>query len=190
MKTTLKTLIHASLAACGTTMLLAGSVHAADLRSWDQKIGDATKRFVVLAAFGNEAVLDKETQLVWQRYVSNVQTFHWSAWRACAALTVGGRMGWRLPTLAELTSLVEPAMTDGAKLPPGHPFLTLSKTPLPAWLTFWSSTFDRTSPQNPDSLVTYRYYVLDLDTAEIAATASPVEQNYICVRGTDPANAD
>lgn len=44
-----------------------GAAEAIDLRSWDQKINDPDRRFVVLPAFNNEAVLDKETQLVWQR---------------------------------------------------------------------------------------------------------------------------
>ena len=145
---------------------------------------------MVLAAFDQQAVLDRETQLVWQRYVSNAQTFHWTAWRTCAWLETGGRMGWRLPTLAELTSLVDPAVTSGARLTAGHPFLTMSGTPLPAWMRFWSSTFDRTSPQDPASMATYRYHVLDIGTGDVEINGSAMDNNYICVRGPDPANAD
>lgn len=172
------------------TLLVAGAAHALDVRSWDQKINDATKRFVVLPAFDNQAVLDKETQLVWQRYVSNVADFHWNVWRACARAKIGGRMGWRLPTLAELTSLVDPAVTSGVKLSSGHPFLMITGYPIPASLSFWSSTFDRTSPQDPTSMATYRYYSLDIDTGDIEVAHSVSENNFICVRGPDPANAD
>ncbi len=190
----MKAMRHGSIreaAATATCMLLVSlSGQAADIRSWDQKIDDANKRFVVLAAFGHQAVLDKETQLVWQRYVSNVDTTHWTAWRACAGLETGGRMGWRLPTLAELTSLVDPGVTSGAKLPAGSPFRTMSDTPIPVSLRFWSSTFDRTSPQDPASLATYRYYTLNIGTGDIEIGISAVDRNFICVRGPDPANAD
>jgi hypothetical protein len=37
------------------------------LKSWSRKIKDATKRFEVLDRFKDEAVLDREPQLVWQR---------------------------------------------------------------------------------------------------------------------------
>lgn len=182
MTTKANPFIAATAAAAGA-ILLAGSAHALDVRSWDQKITDASKRFVVLASFNNEAVLDKETQLVWQRYMSNVATFHWTAWGACSELKVGGRMGWRMPSLAELTSLIDPSVSTGAKLPAGHPFLTLSKYPIPASIALWSATFDRTSPQDPTSMATYRYFTLDIDTADVQADISAVDRNYICVRG-------
>ena len=59
----------------GTLAALALSVtavEAVDVRSWDRKIENATHRFVVLRAFDDEAVLDRETQLVWARTPSNV----------------------------------------------------------------------------------------------------------------------
>ena len=36
-------------------------------------------------------------------------------------MTVGGTKGWRLPSVAELASLVDPANSNPA-LPTGHPF--------------------------------------------------------------------
>jgi hypothetical protein len=41
---------------------------AIDTRDWGRKFASSDNRFVVLDAFNNEAVLDEETQLVWQRY--------------------------------------------------------------------------------------------------------------------------
>ena len=52
----------ATLAAC------VGTAEAIDLRSWDRKINNAHARFEVLQGFNDEAVLDKETQLVWERF--------------------------------------------------------------------------------------------------------------------------
>jgi hypothetical protein len=43
-------------AACAAT-----PANAVDLRSWDQKFNNAANRFIVLTAFNDEAVLDKES---------------------------------------------------------------------------------------------------------------------------------
>ena len=51
----------------GALLWFAPSAGAAPLKSWDDKIPNATQRFKVLSEFGGSAVLDKETQLVWER---------------------------------------------------------------------------------------------------------------------------
>jgi hypothetical protein len=59
------------------------------LKSWSRKINDATKRFEVLDSFNAEAVLDRETQLVWQRepqdqpFSSSFETDFFGAVRHC-----------------------------------------------------------------------------------------------------------
>lgn len=45
----------------------APSVGAVPLESCDDKIPNATQRFKILTEFGGAAVLDKETQLVWEQ---------------------------------------------------------------------------------------------------------------------------
>jgi len=70
---------------------------------------------------GGAAVLDGETGLVWERVPETVTTNWIDASFNCYRRTVGGRMGWRLPTVEELTSLVDPSEQDPA-LPAGHPF--------------------------------------------------------------------
>jgi hypothetical protein len=97
------------------------------LRAWDRQF-NSPRRFVVLKAFRSEAVLDRETQLVWEREPKDEpgQTTFQLAVRHCYIVTTGGRMGWRLPTAEELTSLlVETPAAAGASraaLPDGHPF--------------------------------------------------------------------
>ena len=103
MKGTAK-FIAAMVFACG----IGAEANAVDIRSWDQRIDDATKRFVVLAAFNNQAVLDKETQLVWQRQTASPQTWY-VAMEGCLLASIGGRDGWRLPSMSELSSLVGPS---------------------------------------------------------------------------------
>ena len=97
------------LAICTTGMasfVLAGTAQAVDLRDWGRKI-TASERFVVLSQFNNEAVLDKETQLVWQRIYTLPVTW-FEAYYVCTRAQTGGRGGWRLPTLSEIGSLMTP----------------------------------------------------------------------------------
>jgi hypothetical protein len=99
---------------------------------WDQVL-PAEDRFEILMAFTNEAVLDKETGLVWER-APQATTHTWSNARfQCAGRTTGGRKGWRLPSVHELASLVDPANTNPA-LPAGHPFTNVQST------RYWSAT--------------------------------------------------
>jgi hypothetical protein len=88
--------------------------------SWDQQI-PAAQRFIVLANWNNEAVLDRETGLVWQRNPSLSENSWSNALAECYEGIFGNRRGWRLPSLAELSSLLDPTQTNPA-LPPGHPF--------------------------------------------------------------------
>ncbi len=69
----------------------------------------------------SEAVLDRETGLVWEQSPNSVATVWRSAEFHCNQLIKGGRLGWRLPTLQELASLIDPTQTQPA-LPAGHPF--------------------------------------------------------------------
>ena len=110
--------------------------------AWDQQIPGAT-RFVVLSNWidvahpsGGAAVLDRETGLVWERspgdtnndgLVNNSDALSWIDGRLhCADKSVGGRKGWRLPSLTELASLVDPSVPSSAlTLPPGHPFMNV-----------------------------------------------------------------
>lgn len=102
------------------------------LKSWSRKIPHARERFEVLHHFHDEAVLDKETQLVWERAprdpFPNFRGTFALAVAECYNRLAGGRMGWRLPTVEELTSLLVETPTRNphvirAALPQGHPFL-------------------------------------------------------------------
>lgn len=88
--------------------------------SWDQKLPAAT-RFVVLIDWNNEAVLDRETGLVWETSPDGTLTNHRDAQDECIAKSVGNRKGWRLPFIHELASLVNTTQSLPA-LSPGHPF--------------------------------------------------------------------
>jgi hypothetical protein len=108
--------------------------------AWEQKL-NASKRFEVV--LDGEAVLDKETGLVWERSPSaTYQTWRIALWE-CNVLKKGNRMGWRLPTVQELTSLVDPTVMKPS-LPVGHPF-SFSSTTYPGSLypfEFWTANTD------------------------------------------------
>jgi len=106
---------------------------ANDTLRWDQKL-PVRQRFVVLAAFNNEAVLDKETGLVWEKSPQTAEEGWIFAILICANKTVGGRKGWRLPSMPELASLVDPSVTPGPTLPAGHPFTNVQSA------NYWSAT--------------------------------------------------
>jgi hypothetical protein len=104
--------------------------------NWDKRIDNVQQRFRVLSAFNNEAVLDRETGLVWERSPSS-NVWPWPTARLfCAQKAVGGRGGWRLPAFSELASLIDPTVqAHGApRLPAGHPFLNVQAA------EYWSST--------------------------------------------------
>jgi hypothetical protein len=110
--------------------------------SWDRRIDNAQQRFKLLGEFNNEAVLDRETGLVWERRPST-QPMPWPNARLfCAQKAVGGRGGWRLPAFNELATLVDPNVTSAAapRLPAGHPFLDVQAA------AYWSSTIFAEQP--------------------------------------------
>lgn len=88
--------------------------------SWDQTLPAAT-RFIVLTNMNSEAVLDRETGLVWELSPSGSSVNWKDATFHCIDTAKGGRKGWRLPTLQEIMSLIDPTQSTPA-LPSGHPF--------------------------------------------------------------------
>lgn len=132
---------------------------------WDQ-ILPAAERFVVV--MGNVAVLDRETGLVWQRSTDGVQQDWYNATMYCYGLNLGGRMGWRLPTVDQLTSLVDPSRYP--TLPEGSPFTSFDA------LAYWSST-DYIDPN-------HAWYVYFSD-GHVSANAKnySIGTGALCVRG-------
>ena len=93
--------------------------------SWDQTLPSAT-RFIVLSNFNSQAVLDRNTGLVWERSPQTTTEVWNASRRTCANRIVGDQKGWRLPSFTELSSLVDPTVpVPGPTLPPGHPFLNV-----------------------------------------------------------------
>jgi len=143
---------------------------------WSQKLSAADRFQLVMGTlvpiptphFEYEAVLDKETGLVWQRDTDDFQRSCSNACSYCYQLSLGGRKGWRLPTVEELASLVDPSQVNPA-LPEGHLFTNVKLS------DYWSST---TYASNPDGA----WYVGFV--AGGVYITNKTEDNYVrCVRG-------
>lgn len=107
--------------------------------SWDQTLPAAT-RFIVLTNMGSEAVLDRETGLVWEQSPDTTPRVWMIAHLHCNQKTVGGRKGWRLPGIQDLASLIDPAVAaPGPTLPAGHPFSNVQSS------FYWAATSTATT---------------------------------------------
>ncbi|MEA1921236.1 MAG: DUF1566 domain-containing protein [Pseudomonadota bacterium] len=99
------------------------------LPSWG-KILPAAERFVLV--LDDEAVLDRETGLVWERNTHKASRNWTDASGYCYKLEFGGRKGWRLPTIDELATLVDSSQDPA--LPMRHLFTNVKLS------NYWSST--------------------------------------------------
>ena len=136
--------------------------------SWSRAL-PASDRFVVLADFNNEAVLDRNTGLVWELSPHITPRPVFSASYHCLNASVGGQKGWRLPNITELTSLVDPSVTTEPTLPAGSPF------EFDGAVFFWSGTLIQGFTDNYWS-VNFRYGVIDdMDVG--------LNLSVLCVRG-------
>jgi hypothetical protein len=133
---------------------------------WSQ-ILPAAQRFVLV--MGDVAVLDKETGLVWQRVANYSQDWNYSVYH-CYDLNLGGRKGWRLPSVDELSSLVDPSQSNPA-LPLGHPFTVV----------YASSSYYWSSTANP--FYSDQVWMVGFSDGHAYGTAKTVANYALCVRG-------
>ena len=141
---------------------------------WSQAL-PASERFklVMMGGMGGEAVLDRETGLVWQRSPwTNTNTWDWT-WTGnaqfhCAATIGGGRLGWRVPTVQELGSLMDVYVSDSPKLPSGHPFVNVQSG------FYWTST-----PVNGRDMI----YVVGFGEGSVMMGSKSNAYYTWCVRG-------
>ncbi len=137
---------------------LSAASRADDLSDWGRVLG--ADRWIVLSAMQNDAVLDRETQLVWQRVPLRGE-FDWEQARdICRAAATGGRVAWRLPSLHELSSLYTPL--PGVYLPDaGNSPFEVDAT------VFWTSTSVADDVNSPYGSATHAYVVTDFTPSEI-----------------------
>ena len=148
--------------------------------AWDQKLpaddtGDPCNSARFKCVLDSQGVLDKETGLVWMRY-PYITARKWEvALRSCSYERIGFRLGWRLPTLEELETLIDVSAIDATKtvpaLPNGNPFGGIS------YDIYWTSTNAINSAQ-PDVA-----WTLNLLEAMPYMATKLAPEGIWCVRG-------
>ena len=147
-------------------------------QNWN-KVLPAAERFVILGAFNGQAVLDKETGLVWEQSPdTNPTGWGWqNAIFECTEHATGGRRGWRLPSVHELASLMDPSVAapPGPALPPGHPFANVQSN------AYWSAS---TIVDGPGLA-----WFVSFNDGAVGVFAKNTPYRVWCVRGGNNANA-
>jgi hypothetical protein len=141
--------------------------------TWSRAISGA-QRFVLVMESG-QAVLDRETGLVWEKSLATTSDnqLPWAdSFDACNLRGTGGRYGWRMPTLVELLTLLDTGEDD--RLPANHPFVDL---PTAGGFT-WTATTEIKAPDKAKVLYLFNE----------AASIFNVQYKYFngfvwCVRG-------
>jgi hypothetical protein len=146
-------------------------------QNWDHTMA-AGSRFVLLTDFGNTAVRDNETGLVWEQSPDPTPVLWTDALLICATKNVGNRKGWRVPSIPELASLVDPSVASpGPTLPAGHPFSNVQSSSAKG---YWSAT-----SMTANSALAWHVF---FDNGAVTGNAKTVSDYVWCVRG--PMNAD
>jgi hypothetical protein len=110
---------------------------------WDANYPSASRFTIVFPG----AVMDKNTGLVWDQspMVAPTGPTSWiSAREYCLNRTVGGTRGWRLPSVGELTSLIDPSLPP--PYVPGTVFTGIQSA------AYWSATVNAASTSNAFSV--------------------------------------
>jgi hypothetical protein len=92
---------------------------------------------------------------------------------------VGNQKGWRLPSLFELMSLVDPAGAAPPTLPPGHPFTDVQA--FGGGSDYWSATTVADFP-------TADAWIVNFTNGAVGHGTKSSANHVWCVRG--PMNAD
>lgn len=158
--------------------------------AWNQMLAP-NLRFVILGNFDGDAVLDRETGVVWSRKTVTTTSFAGGIESACWGLVIGKRVGWRLPSVRELQSLVDLSVTlvpGQTLLPVGHPFLVSPTNSAGGSFEYWANDIRRTGEGQMSDVRRYvrltsgtggEAYIFDADTIR-------PPRGVLCVRGADP----
>ena len=142
-------------------------------QNWDKNLPSAS-RFTILPAFNNEAVRDNNTGLVWEKAPGNVLVTWEGATIYCLTKTVGSTTGWRLPSIVELASVLDPSLPA--------PFVPASIFSGVQSAFYWSATTVAEVPAGA-YLVNFGFRTVQEQGKQAGSTALPW-----CVRG--PMNTD
>jgi len=145
---------------------------------WDtNSLSSSGSRFTVLTDFGSAAVRDNNTGLVWEQAPSTIAT--WTDARIqCVEKNVGGTRGWRLPSVVELMSLIDPSLINPlSQIPPIVPGVFTGVQSA----TYWSATSN--ADVNPSASAFSAKLLLNFNDGKVSSLAKGNATNVWCVRG-------
>ncbi len=136
--------------------------------AWDKIM--TTDRFELV--MGGEAIKDNETCLVWEQSPNTSERSWTSSLSHCFTKKVGGRKGWRAPTIEELATLVDETESSAPKIPAELKTLTSNVQSA----LYWSST------TYADTTLSNAWFVHFIDG--FVGNGSKIAEYYVwCVRG-------
>ena len=172
------------LVAAGLCLLATDPAQAASLSgpantepAWKPQPVSATQ-FVVLSDWKSEAVFDRETGLVWELSPGKDPVDWTGAQEHCLNLAAGGRKGWRMPSVHELASLVDPGVAPpGPTLRAGHPFTNVQSAnywgappnpqyAAPPWYVFFSNGRTKIADMKTGKARTWCVRTAEVDVSE------------------------
>ena len=127
--------------------------------------GTASPRFTLV--FDGSAVEDKQTGLVWEQEPDRFHGTWTEAAAHCREKVVGSQSGWRIPTVKELSTLMDSSQRDPA-LPTGHPFSNIKSA------IYWTGT-----PSATDDMVAWH---VSFFTGEAVTDQKSQTRRVWCVR--------
>jgi hypothetical protein len=156
-------------------VIMADSAGAAPLnksvtptQDWDENLPPASRFTTIFTG----AVRDNNTGLVWEQAPDATARTWADATGSCVNKTVGGTVGWRLPSVVELNSVRDPSLP--APFVPASAF-TIGGTPGVQLYGYWSATTDAANPP-------FAWLVVFI-TGSVSANDKTVNLLAWCVRG-------
>ena len=157
--------------------------------SWDQTL-PTSSRFIVSTNFANQAVLDRETGLVWLKAPDLNSVSYDFAFQRCTFFDQAGRTGWRLPNISELTSLFDFSVggVGIAPFPAGHPFTV----PTPGvGVSIWTTTSGTSSSGPTRAIFGYSINLMINQISRVIGNSVETQTSSTwCVRAPGNAGTD
>lgn len=146
---------------------------------------DSSRFTCVMGGFG---VRDNETGLVWTRHAGVTPATWIEARQGCLGNTSGGRAGWRLPSIEELASLVDPTVAfPGPTLPDGHPFVVFLPSPIDPFSFYWTATTRADFPMTGNTTTAW---IVSFGNGFLGGASLKTDTLLVwCVRGDGPLSA-
>jgi hypothetical protein len=160
-------------------------------RAWNTALPPFAERFITTPPVLPQSVIDRETNLLWERQPDPGTQTWFNANAHCidrflAVPTPGAifepetRFGWRLPTVHELMTLVAGLPQQNPSLPVGHPFLGITTE------LIWTATTFRSITARPQNPADNTAWVVDMGTGRATLRGkSNVAAAAWCVRAPE-----